>query len=174
MIADTITQKIGEALKAHDEIRLSALRMLSSALNYEFIAKQHKLSVEEELTVIKREVKKRQEAIDSLHLAQEKSSTSDPATLEKRIKQEGEELNILKAYLPPEMSEEELGKLIDEVIKDLPADALARDVSRRDASGTHQALQAGMGRVIGGVMKKAGGKADGKKVAEMVKAKLVG
>ena len=34
-------------------------------------------------------------------------------------------------------------ELIDEVIKDLPADALARDVSRRDASGTHQALQAG-------------------------------
>lgn len=47
MIADTINQKIAEALKAHDEIRLSTLRLLSSALNYEFIAKQHKLSLEE-------------------------------------------------------------------------------------------------------------------------------
>lgn len=80
MIADTITQKIGEALKAHDEIRLSTLRMLSSALNYEFIAKQHKLSEEEELVVVRREAKKRKEAIE----AYEKAKAQDRADKEKR------------------------------------------------------------------------------------------
>src|SRR3990167_8170534 len=57
MIAETINQKIAEALKARDEIRLSTLRMLSSALNYEKIAKQHSLSEEEELVVVKKEEK---------------------------------------------------------------------------------------------------------------------
>ena len=65
MIADTITQKIGEVMKAKDEIRLSTLRMLSSALNYEKIDKQHTLSEEEELEVVRREAKKRRDAIEA-------------------------------------------------------------------------------------------------------------
>lgn len=99
MITDTITQKIGEALKAHDEIRLSTLRMLSSALNYEFIAKQHKLSEEEELTVVRREVKKRKEAIEALRQAQGKLTTSG-SDMTDRIKKEEAELKILEEYLP--------------------------------------------------------------------------
>jgi uncharacterized protein YqeY len=57
MIAQTLQQKIGESMKAHDEVRTSTLRLLLSALNYEQIAKQHELTDEEEMVVIKREAK---------------------------------------------------------------------------------------------------------------------
>lgn len=152
MITDTITKQIGEALKAHDEIRLSTLRMLSSALNYEFIAKQHKLSEDEELVVVRHEAKRRKEAIE----AYTKVNAPD------RAKKEGEELKILQEYLPPEISESELTDLVDQAIKeaDLPADA------------THQALQAGMGKIIGAVMAKAKGQVEGARVSMLVKEKL--
>ncbi|MGD0523232.1 MAG: GatB/YqeY domain-containing protein [Candidatus Microgenomates bacterium] len=152
MIADNITKMIGEALKAHDELRLSTLRMLSSALNYGFIEKQHKLNDEEEIAVVKKEAKMRKDAIE----AYEKAGAIA------RADKERQELKILQEFLPVEMSDEELKKLVSEAIKmaDLPAGA------------THQALQAGMGKVIGLVMAKAKGRADGSKVAQLVKSHL--
>src|SRR3989344_3512768 len=106
MIADTITQKIGEAMKAKDEIRLSTLRMLSSALNYEKIAKQHDLSVEEELAVVRREVKKRIDAIDYFRQAQGKLTTSTEEELKAKKEREEKELEILKEYLPRQMGDD--------------------------------------------------------------------
>ncbi|KKR39655.1 MAG: GatB/YqeY [Candidatus Woesebacteria bacterium GW2011_GWB1_40_101] len=158
MITENISRLIAEAMKAKDEIRLSTFRLLSSALNYEFIAKQHKLNEEEELVVVKKEAKKRKDAIEALRLAQGKP-TSSGSNMDERIKREEQELTILQEFLPPEIPDEELRKLVDEAIKeaDLPADA------------THQALQAGMGKVMGLVMAKTKGQADGGKVAEMVK-----
>ena len=47
MISKNIQKMIGEAMKAHDSVRLSTLRMLSSAFNYEKIEKQHDLTEEE-------------------------------------------------------------------------------------------------------------------------------
>lgn len=155
MIAQSISQQIMNALKAKDEVRLSTLRMLSSALNYEKIAKQRELSTEEELGVVRKEAKKRTEAIEALRQAQDKSSSSDSVTLEKRLEQERNELEILKAYLPAEMDESELLTLVDQVIKDVGAKEV------KD-----------MGRVIGEVMMKAQGKADGRRVSLMVKEKL--
>mgnify|MGYP001572807876 FL=1 len=146
MITDTITQKIGEALKAHDEIRLSTLRLLSSAFNYEFIAKQHKLFEDEELVVVRREAKKRKEAIE----AYEKAGYKD------RADKEAKELSILQEYLPPEISDEEIAKLVDEAIKETQA------ASIKD-----------MGKVIGFVKAKTKGSADGAKIAELVKSKLI-
>lgn len=58
MLAPNISKMIAEAMKAHDEIRLSTLRLLLSAFNYEFIAKQHVLTEEEEINVVKHEAKK--------------------------------------------------------------------------------------------------------------------
>lgn len=145
MITDTITQKIGEALKAHDEIRLSTLRLLSSAFNYEFIAKQHKLSPDEEMVVVRREAKKRKEAIE----AYEKAGYKD------RADKEAKELSILQEYLPPEISDAEIVKLVDEAIKETGASTISD-----------------MGRVIGLVKQKTKGSADGAKVASMVRQKL--
>jgi len=106
MIADSINQKIGEALKAGDEIRLSTLRLLSSAFNYEFIAKQHKLSEEEELAVVRREAKKRKEAIE----AYQKAGAQDRADKEQK------ELEILQEYLPAGLSDAEIEKIVEEAI----------------------------------------------------------
>lgn len=147
MIKDTITQKIGEAMKAHDEVRLSTLRMLSSALNYEFIAKQHELTKDEEIIVVKKEAKKRKDAIE----AYEKAGAKD------RVEKETQELEILKEYLPEEMPDNDLEKIIDEVIAETGASEI------KD-----------MGKVIGMIMEKVGSAADGSKVAMFVKKKLLG
>ncbi len=145
MIAETITQKIAEAMKAKDEIRLSTLRLLSSALNYEKIAKQHDLTQEEELAVVRREAKKRKDAIE----AYTKAGAKD------RAEKEGEELAILEEYLPAQMSDEELQRIVQEVVEELKP----------------QGMQ-DMGKVMGVAMAKVQGRADGTKVSEIVKAKL--
>ena len=145
MIADTITKKIGEALKAKDEIRLSTLRLLSSALNYEFIALQHKLSGEEELAVVRREAKKRKEAVE----AYEKAGVIDRAEKEKK------ELAILEEYLPAQMPDEELAKLVDEAIAESGAGSIAD-----------------FGKAMGAAMAKVAGRADGGRVSNLVKNKL--
>jgi uncharacterized protein YqeY len=155
MIVDIINSKIAEALKAHDEIRLSTLRLLSSAFNYEFIAKQHKLSDEEELAVVRREVKGRKDAIEGLKQAQSKNTTSTEADIKERLEREQKEMEILQEFLPAEMPEEELLKLVDEAIKTTGATTMAD-----------------MGKVIGMVMGKSNGRADGGKVSQLVKAKL--
>jgi len=147
MIADTIQKKIQEALKARDEIRLSTLRLLSSALNYEFIAKQHKLSEEEEIAVVQREAKRRKDAIEAYEKAQ---------ALE-RAEKEKKELAILQEYLPAQMSPEQLSELVDEAISEVGAKALGD-----------------MGKVIGMVMSKAKGRVDGSEVSVIVKEKLSG
>ncbi|HJX59474.1 MAG TPA: GatB/YqeY domain-containing protein [Patescibacteria group bacterium] len=145
MIADTITKQIAEALKARDEIRLSTLRLLSSALNYEFIAKQHKLSEEEELVVVGREAKKRKEAIE----AYEKAGAQDRADKERK------ELEILSAWLPAQMPDNEIEAIVTEAISQTGATSIAE-----------------MGKVMGAAMAKVAGRADGTKVSEMVKQKL--
>src|SRR3990170_7710712 len=114
MINEVISQKIAEAMKAKDEIRLSTLRLLASALNYEFITKQHKLSEDEELVVVRREAKKRNEAIEIY------SKYKNEKT-EKLKKREQEELAILKGFLPKDVSESELIDLVEEAIRETAA-----------------------------------------------------
>lgn len=145
MIVDSINQKIAEALKAHNELRVSTLRLLSSALNYEFIAKQHKLSEEEEIAVVFKEIKKRKEAIE----AYEKASAQDRADKEK------EEMHILEEFIPKQMSDEELQKIVEDAVKKENATAISD-----------------MGKVIGLVKSEVGSLADGGRIAMMVKNKL--
>jgi hypothetical protein len=133
-------------MKAGDRVRLETLKLLSSALNYEFISKQHELSEDEELSVVRREAKKRREAIDIYEKAGEKE----------RVEKEKRELMILREYLPPEMSDDEIEKLVNEAITETGA------ASIKD-----------MGKVIGLVKAKTKGAADGAVIANMVREKLV-
>ena len=132
-------------MKAKDEILLSTMRLLLSALNYEKIAKQHDLSEEEELAVVRREAKKRKDAIE----AYTKAGATERAEKEKK------ELVILQEYLPAQMGDEELEQIIQESISQLQP----------------QGMQ-DMGKVIGAVLGKTKGLADGAKVSELVKQKL--
>ncbi len=144
MIAQTLQQKIGESMKAHDETRTSTLRLLLSAFNYEKIDKRHDLTDEEEMVVIRREAKKRKESVEMYR----------KAGAEERAVKEEAELKILQEYLPPEMSEEELVKIVDEAVAVIKPEGMAD-----------------MGKVIGFVKGKAPG-ADGGKIAELVRSKL--
>ncbi len=153
MIKPTINAKIAEALKAHDEIRLTTLRMLSSAFNYEFISKQHELSEEEEIAVVRREVKKRNDAIEAYQQVLDK----DPAHVKEKIDKEQKEIEILKVFLPPEMDENELLKVIEDAIQKSGASSM------KD-----------MGRVIQAVKAQLGSSADGARIAALVKSKLQG
>ncbi len=145
MITDSIKKQIVEAMKAKDEIRLSTLKLLSSALHNAEIEKQKDLTEEEELEIVRREAKKRKDAIE----AYEKAGADDRAEKEKK------ELEILQGYLPKEMPDADLEKIIDEAI-----------------STTKASEMKDMGKVIGLVMGKVKGKADGKRVSEMVRSKL--
>lgn len=144
MIAQNLQKMIGEAMKAHDQMRLSTLRLLSSAFNYEKIEKQHDLTEEEELVVIRKQAKQRRDSID----AYQKAGRTDMADSEKK------ELIVLQEFLPPEMDECELSRLVDEAIVAMGAVTIAD-----------------MGKVIGVVKSKAPG-VEGGKIADLVKSKL--
>ncbi len=144
MIRDEITKKIGEAMKARDEVRLSTLRLLSSALNYEFIAKQKNLTEDEEFAVVKREIKKRKEAIEAYQKA---------GQLE-RAEKEGKELEILEEFMPEAASEEEIEALVEEVV------------------GKIGKSPSNFGAVMKEVMGKLGSRADGSLVSRIVAKKL--
>ena len=141
MIADKLQNMIGEAMKAHDEVRVSTLRLLSSAFNYEKIERRHELTESEEEGVIRKEAKKRKDAVDIY----KKAGVND------RAEKEQKELEILQEFLPPEMGEEEIRKIVDEVMT--------------------PGMQ--IGQIIGAVKAKAPS-ADGAKVAEIVRSKLSG
>ena len=96
MIKDTLQEKIKVALKSGDKIKTSTYRILLSALNNEQIAKQRDLTSEEELQVIKRQVKQREEA---------RESWSNAGRTEEAEK-EAKEAQILKEFLPEQMSRE--------------------------------------------------------------------
>ena len=155
MISNVINGQIAEALRAKDEVRLSTLRLLSSALHNAKIDKRGELSGAEELVVVKKEAKKRQDAIEAIRHARGKPTSSDPKSLEEKLDKEKKELAVLKEFLPEEMSDEKLAKLVEENIKKAGAKEM------KD-----------MGKVIGMVMKEASGRADGAKVAELAKKKL--
>src|SRR5260221_14086361 len=144
MLIDTLNQKIQEAMKSGNAVKLSTLKLLFSELhNYQIDHPQ--MTEEDELMVIKKEAKKRKDAIESY----KKAGANDRAI------QEEAELKILEEYLPEQMSDEELKKIVDQVFTEVNPEGM------KD-----------MGKVIGLVMAKAKGNADGGKAAAFVQQKL--
>lgn len=151
MISQNLLKQIGDAMKAHDAVRVSTLRMLSSEFKNEKINKfipgaeeQPELTEAEELNVIRREAKKRKEAIEMYKNA----NAEDKAESEKL------ELAILQEFLPADVTEEEMQKLVDESINEL------------NASGMQD-----MGKVIT-LVKSKNSNVDGSLVANIVRSKL--
>lgn len=117
-MAETLKQKITEDLKAalknQKEAELSTLRMLSAAIANKEIELRKKdvgLSDEEIFLVIAQEAKKRKDAMDGY----EKGGRPDSAEKEKI------ELDILKAYLPPEIPDDDLRRIIKDGIREANA-----------------------------------------------------
>ncbi len=145
MITDSLVEKIANALKSKDQVRLSTLRMLSSALNYERIEKGRSLSEEEEIAVVRKEAKKRVEAMD----AYKKASRID------LFEKEQKELSVLKEFFPPEISDEDLDRQIQKELVNFPK----ADMSQ-------------MGQIMGVLVPKLKSRARPERIAERLKKLL--
>lgn len=104
-----IANDLKDAMKMSDKFTLSVLRMLKSALQNEAINKKHELSDEEIIAVIKKQVKVRKDSIAEY----QKYGKVD------LVESLNQEIAVLDKYLPEEMSEEEIDKIIDEVFNEL-------------------------------------------------------
>ena len=144
-ITERIQKDLTTAAKARDKDRLAALRLVLDALNKEAKEARGALDDEREVAVLKRERKRRAEAAE----AYRNGGRSELAASEEA------EAALIEEYLPEQISDEELEALV--------ADAL---------SETGAASQKEMGKVMSAVMAKAGGRADGKRVSELVRSKL--
>ncbi|MBU0598735.1 GatB/YqeY domain-containing protein [Patescibacteria group bacterium] len=141
-LKDTIQADLTAALKSRDDLKLQTLRLLSSAIHNEEIAQGKELSESDVFVIVKREMKQRKEAIESYRSAG-RDETAD---------KEEAEMKLLEVYLPAQMSEAEVIALVEEVLASSP--------------------DGNAGQIIGVVMKKAGGNADGNLVAKIVNQKL--
>lgn len=106
---DKINNDIVVAMKSADKFRLSVLRMLKSALQLEEINKKSTLTDDEVYNVIKKQVKQRNDSKEEF----EKYNQQD------KVETLNQEIEILKAYLPEELSDEVLDQIIDESFKAL-------------------------------------------------------
>src|SRR5215468_2794878 len=113
-LLERVDSDLKDAMRARDAARLGVLRMLKSALKYAAIAKsgaEAELSDAEAAQVIRKQVKQRQDSIESF----EKGGRAELAEKEK------EELSILNSYLPQAMSLDELAKAVRETIAEIGA-----------------------------------------------------
>ena len=102
-----INEDLKSAMKEKDTFKLSVLRMLKSALQMEQIAKKHELSDTEVASVIKKQVKVRKDSVEEYKKYGKDDSVKD---LE-------QEIAILEAYLPEEMSQAEIEEVINSVFE---------------------------------------------------------
>ncbi|HEX8151606.1 MAG TPA: GatB/YqeY domain-containing protein [Thermoanaerobaculia bacterium] len=140
-LTEQIRADLTEAMKAKAAERLSTLRMLQSALKYQQIEAGHELSDEEALSVIRKAVKQRLDSIEQY------TSANRPELAAK----EQSELELLRAYLPPELSDAEIESGVREIITSTGA------ASKKD-----------MGKVMKEATARYKGRVDGKKIQEMV------
>jgi uncharacterized protein len=140
-----LQEDIKEALKARDALTAGTLRLLLSGIKNKEIEKKEELTEEEILKAIQGEAKKRKEAIEIYT----KAGRTELA------EKEAAELKILQKYLPEELGDEELQKIVDEAIAEV-----------------NPATPQDFGKVMGAAMKKTQGRADPKKVTELVKKAL--
>src|SRR5438309_8943446 len=149
-LSERVDEDLKEAMRARNASKLGVLRMLKSALTYAAIEKsgaEGKLTDAETAQVIRKQVKQRQDSIESF----EKGWRAELAAKEK------EELSILNTYLPQAMSADELAKVVRETIAEVGATSKAQ-----------------MGAVMKALQTKVAGRADGKMLSGEVQKQLSG
>lgn len=144
-LLETLNADMKQAMKDKNKEALSVIRMVKSTVMNEQISLGHDLTPEEELTVLSREVKQRQDSLAEF----ERGGREDLAA---GIRSE---LTILAKYLPAQLTEEEIVAIV------------AAAIEQTGATGPKD-----MGKVMGVVTPQIKGKADGKVVADLVKATL--
>lgn len=142
---ELMNENMKAAMKAKDKFTLSVLRMMRSEVKNEEIAKREKLSDDEVVQVLSRELKKRKDAAEEYRNYNREDMASD---LEK-------EAQLILSYLPEQLSEEKITDIIKEAV---------------EMTGAHSKKD--MGKVMGAVMPKLKGKADGRLVNKIVQSFL--
>jgi uncharacterized protein len=140
-LTEKIRADLTAAMKAQEKERLSVIRMLQSAVKNEQINAGHELSDEEAMSVIRKAVKQRQDSIEQY------SNASRTELADK----ERSEMEILKTYLPAELSAEELESGLREIIESTGAQ------SKKD-----------LGKVMKEATARYRGRVDGKRIQEIV------
>ncbi|MDR7484327.1 MAG: GatB/YqeY domain-containing protein [Armatimonadota bacterium] len=146
-MAERLEADLKEALRAGDSLRTSTIRLARAAIKNAEIERRRALSDDEVVAILRHEVKRRREAIEGF----ERGGRDDLVQKEKL------EMAILLGYLPPPLSDDEIRRLAAEVIADVGA-AGERDV----------------GRVMGPLMRRIAGRAEGKAVERIVREALRG
>jgi hypothetical protein len=145
-LEERITADMKTAMKAKDKVSLRGIRAVKSAILLQKTdGSGSVLDADGEISMLQKLVKSRQ---DSLEIYT-KQNREDLAVTER------EEIEVISKYLPEQLSEDELGALIDGIISKTGASSM------RD-----------MGKVMGIANNEAAGRADGKTIASLVKAKL--
>lgn len=147
MLEDKLLADYKEAMKNKDALRSSTLSFLRSQLKNVAIEKrEEKLEDSDVIAVIKKQIKQRLDSIEKFNSGGRKDLAE----------KEQKELEILKTYLPQELSKEEIEKIIDEVIV------------AGGASGIKD-----MGKVMKDIVPRVSGKADNKLLSDLVKSRLM-
>jgi uncharacterized protein YqeY len=148
MTKTELKEELKQSMLARDAEKTSTLRMVISALGYYEIEKGgagYEASEEDVQDVLQKQAKQRRDSIEQFEAA----NRTELADKEKK------ELDLLESYLPKQMDEEEIKKLVDEAV-----------------SSTGATSAADMGKVMGALMPKTKGKADGGLVSRLVREKL--
>ncbi len=144
-ISDQIQGDIKTAMKERDKARLGALRMVGAALRNAELETGEPISEEEETAILRRQLKQREESAEAFRKAgREESANAESA-----------EAEIIRAYLPRSLSEEEMSAIVD------------RAVSETGAEGMKD-----MGRAMGRAVELSEGRADGKELSALVRSRL--
>ena len=144
-LIERIEDELHHAMRSREEERRDALRLILSSLRGAEKELQRPLSEQEELQVLQRERKRRVEASEAFEAA---------GRIEQAAKEE-RELEVLEAFMPEPVGEDELEEIIDNVIAEVGA------TSMRD-----------LGRVMADVMPQVSGRVDGSVVSQLVREKL--
>ena len=142
---DDLQKEILEAMKAKDTLKLNVLKMVKGAIQLEKINNGRELNDELFIDVVVKQIKERNESIEEF----KKGNRQD------LVAKTQAEIDILNTYLPEQLSEEEVDKIIDEIFD------LVKPTSQKD-----------MGAIMKEATAKLKGKADMKMVSTKIKDKL--
>ena len=146
-LKERLQKELVEAMRARDTLKVDVIRLLRNSIRQKEIELKKELSDDDVIKILSNAAKQRKESIK----AYEAGNREDLVEREKR------ELDIIESYLPEKLPQEELIKIVEDVIKEVGASSL------RD-----------LGKVMPKVMAKVKGRTDGSEVQAIVRSKLVG
>ncbi|GAB2703372.1 GatB/YqeY domain-containing protein [Paenibacillus thermoaerophilus] len=144
-LSERLNEDLKQAMKNQDKFKLSVIRMIRSAIKYVEIEKKKTLDDQEVLEILTREVKQRKDSLQEF----QKAGRDDLVEPLQR------EIAVIGEYLPQQLSEDEIKAIVQETIQAVGASS-----------------KADMGKVMGALMPKVKGRADGKLVNQIVQQLL--